>query len=228
MLVRVNIGRKWRLKIFLLVYIFHVNIPRKNIGIKKLPSEIFLVSISFFKRGFIYWYQFSCDNVTSKKHYFCFIIRRLTLEAPTTENGHTQTIRWPLRTNCLSVFDHFVVPTLKVLTLNLSKHIVPNNLSTMLENYYLNWRDDIDSVMFYRGNAFFVKCILTNCLLQHSGLPAPSLKVMRRLKAEISNKSKTIEPVRNFDVLKKLSIRSYTLRNPAIWVAASIDLNKSI
>ena len=117
-----------------------INIPRKNIGIKKLPSEIFLVSISFFKRGFIYWYQFSCDNVTSKKHCFCFIIRRLTLEAPTTENGHTQAIRWLLRTNSLSVFDHFVVSTLKVLTLNLSKHIVSNNLSTMLENYYLNWR----------------------------------------------------------------------------------------
>ena len=28
---------------------------------------------------------------------------------------HTQTIRWPLPTNCLSVFDHFVMLVLKVL-----------------------------------------------------------------------------------------------------------------
>ena len=36
---------------------------------------------------------------------------------PTPQNGqtHSKTIRWPLPTNCLSVFDHFVRLVLKVL-----------------------------------------------------------------------------------------------------------------
>ena len=39
----------------------------------------------------------------------------LTLYVPNQQNGQTQTIRRPLPTNCLIVFDHFVGLALKVL-----------------------------------------------------------------------------------------------------------------
>ena len=63
-----------------------------------------------------------------------YIKNYLTLQAPTLQNGQTQTIRRVLPTNCVSVFEHFVGLAYEGLIISISIFRLYHSLRRILDH----------------------------------------------------------------------------------------------
>ena len=98
--------------LFLQLFILHL---RANVD-QLLMSKFWILVVDL---SYLYEIQYDVFQFYVMCFKVLILFYMLTLQAPTWQNGQTETILLLLPTNCLSMFEYFVVLVLKGLTINI-------------------------------------------------------------------------------------------------------------